>query len=152
MTQPASIADFKANFDRDFPFGEGMETVRDADITKALNMADMVFNVDLWTGTAEAKIAFLYAAAHFLVLNLQTSGGLSDQFQAGVDSNGGGVILNKSVGQVSVAYQLPDRLANDQILYQLQRTGYGQQYLQLVTPRLVGAGYAVGGWRESDLE
>jgi hypothetical protein len=87
-----------------------------------------------------------------LALNIQTAGGLSELFQNGIDSNGGGVILNKSVGQVSVAYQLPDRLANDQILYQFQRTGYGQQYLQLVTPRLVGAGYAVGGRRESDLE
>jgi hypothetical protein len=146
MAQPAVVSDFKAQFDRDFTYGTSMETVRDADITRAFNMADMVFNESLWASTAEAKIAYLYASAHILVLNIQGTGGLG--VKSGVDSHGGGVILNKSVGQVSVAFQLPDSLANNPILYQFQRTGYGQQYLQLLTPRLVGAGFAVSGWRD----
>ncbi len=148
MTQPADIADFKDQFDRDFVFGTGKETVRDTDITKAFNMADMVFNAALWTSDAEAMIAYLYASAHILVINIQDAGGLGGGAGGGVDSYGGGIIQNKSVGQVSVAYQLPTSLVENPILTQFMRTGYGQQYLQMLTPRLVGGGYVVDGWND----
>ncbi len=148
MTQPASISDFKAYFDRDFRFGEGVETVRDTDIQKGFDQTDVVFNTGLWVSDAESKIPYLNAAAHFLALNLQAAGGLEAAGKAwqGSNSHGGGIIQNKSVGQVSVAYALPQSLVDSPTLNQFMRTDYGQAYLQMLTPRLVGGGFAVEGW------
>lgn len=147
MTQPAVIADFKAQFNRDFPYGTGLDTVRDADITSAFNSADLIFNAALWSQT-EVKIAYLYVAAHVLFLNLQASGGLNLNGGQGAEAYGGGNIQQKSVGQVSVSYQLPPSLADNALLNQFMQSRYGQFYLQLLVPRLVGGGYVVGGWRD----
>jgi hypothetical protein len=138
MTIPATVSDFKSQFDRDFIYGSGLEFVRDQDISRALNEASSVFNPDLWTSD-EVKNAYLYAAAHFLVMNVQMAGGLSSPSTGkGIDSRGGGIIQSKSVGQVSVNYSIPESLSNDPLLTQFMRTDYGQKYLQLLTPRLVG--------------
>lgn len=146
MTQPAAIADFKSKFDRDFPFGPGKESVRDSDIQNAFDMADTDFNVAIWISTAESKLAYLYLAAHILALNIQNAGGLDGGAGGGVDSASGGIIQSKSVGQVSVNYNVQDALNNDPILGPFMRTGYGQQYVQMARPRIVGGGYVVAGW------
>ena len=147
MTQPAVISDFKAQFNRDFPYGTGLDTVRDADITSAFNSADLIFNAALWSDT-EIKIAYLYVAAHVLWLNLQASGGLNLNGGQGTEAFGGGTIQQKSVGQASVAYQLPQSMADNQLLNWFMESRYGRFYLQMLTPRLVGGGYTVAGWRD----
>jgi hypothetical protein len=140
VTPPlASVAEFKARFDRDFVFGTTTDKIRDTDITNALNEAAPVFNLDLWEDETEGKVAFLQAAAHCLVLNMQAAGGLSAvNMGRGVQSRGGGVVQNKSVGSVSVGFALPAFVTESPILSQFMRTDYGQRYLQLLTPRLVG--------------
>ena len=149
MTTPATVAEFKAQFDRDFIYGTGKETVRDGDIQRALTEATVDFNADLWS-TDELKPAFLYAAAHFLVLNVQMAGGLAAAPTGkGVDNHGGGVTQSKAVGQVNINYALADKFQNDPILSQFLRTDYGQRYLQMASTRLVGNIAVVSGWNDT---
>src|SRR5262245_56887839 len=139
MPQPASIADFKARFDRDFVFDTTTDAVRDVDITDALNDASSTFNDGLWASGTEIITAFLFLAAHNLVLNLQAAGGLfAVNLGRGVKSKGSGPISAKSVGSVSVNYALPESIVNDPQLSPYLRTEYGLRYLQMLTPRLVG--------------
>ncbi len=147
MSLPATVADFKARFVRDFRYGSGLETVRDADIQSALNEARSVFNPSLWT-TDETIPAYLYASAHFLVLNLQMAGGLGSS-PKGANNHGGGATASKSVGQVSINYAIAERFQNDPILSQFLRTDYGQRYLQMASSRLVGPGSVVCGFNDT---
>ena len=152
MTMPANIADFKTQFDRDFLYGTGLDTVRDSDIQRALNEAGSVYNNALFTndpaGVDEQKIAYLYASAHFLVLNVQMAGGLSTIKGRGVLSRGGGITQSKNVGDVSVAYVIPPSILESPILNQLLRTDYGLTYIQMVTSRLVAGAMLVGGFND----
>jgi hypothetical protein len=136
---PVTIDEFKTRFIRDFVFGSTPDKVMDPDVNIALTEAVLVFNPDLWDDLAEQKVAFLLAAAHCLVLNVQAAGGLSAQNMGrGVNSHGGGVVQTKSVGSVSVGFAVPAFVTESKVLSQFMRTDYGQKYLQLVTPRLVG--------------
>lgn len=148
VSEPAwapTVDDFKDFFDRDFTFGFGLETVRDKDIAKAIAQVFPCFNQALWDPT-ELDPPFLYAAAHFLVTNIQAAGGLSSKNRGlGIKSRGSGTVASKSVGPVSVNYAIDDTLKNDPILSQFMKTNYGQQYLTILTPRLVAPGYVVSG-------
>ncbi len=146
MTPPVTVADFKAQFVREFDYGARKDQVLDADITRALIDTGFVFNPTLWVDDTEQSIAYLYATAHFLALNLQNAGGLSlENTSQGVNSKGTGPIIAKSVGQVSLNFQFPEWVLNSPIMSGFLTTGFGQRYLQLLTPRCVGAGYVVDG-------
>lgn len=139
MTFPATISEFKSEFDRDFIYGSGLSTVRDQDITRAMIQGNTLFNESLWSSDAETKMAFLLVTAHCLVLNVQMAGGLTSKPSGqGINNKGGGIQSSKSVGQVSVNYAIPQSVVDSPILNQFMRTDYGQRYLQLVAPRLVG--------------
>jgi hypothetical protein len=148
-TPPATIADFKDRFDRDFIFGLTLDTVRDKDITNALTQAATVFNAELWT-TEEVKEAFLMASAHFVELNVRAAGGLSAvNMGRAVNSTGDGVIQSKSVGGVSISYAIPDKVQQSAVLSPLMKTNHGQLYLQMVAPRLAGNMFLVMGRSEA---
>lgn len=150
MTPPAVVADFKSQFTREFVYGVSQDKVMDADITRALYEATSVFNSTLWADSDEIKRVFLYAAAHFLVLNLQAAGGLFVQnLGIGAQSRGGGVVQSKTVGGVTVNYMLPESLTGDAILSGFMRTDFGLRYLQVLVPRLVGQCFAVDGFNEN---
>src|ERR1043166_5131591 len=135
MALPATVEEFKAQFDRDFIYGQGKETVRDIDISRALTEATSVFNSEIWSQD-ELKPAYLYASAHFLVLNIQMAGGLSPSPSGkGTGNRGGGITQSKSVAQVSVQYSIPQSILESPSLNQFMRTDYGLRYLQMVTPR-----------------
>jgi hypothetical protein len=145
VSYPPSIADFKAQFDRDFVYGSGTDTVRDADITRALADANMLFNPGLWS-TEEKPTVYGLLAAHFLVTNIQAAGGASPGNQGkGLASHGGGTVESKSVGGVSVGFAVPDFVRQNPILSQLMRTDYGQKFLMLIYPRLVGNVAVISG-------
>jgi hypothetical protein len=146
MGYPPSVSDFQAYFTRDFNYGSGPTNVTPADIQRGLNEAVMVFNPGLWSSTTEQMVAYLYVAAHFMVLNIQEAGGLSAQnLSRGVQSKGGGTIESKGVGSVNVSFAVPDFVRQSPILSQFMRTDYGQKYIQLITPRLVGNVTVVAG-------
>lgn len=144
LTPPALVVDFQAQFTRDFKYGPGLEAVRDPDIQNALNFASTVFNPALFDttpigDTSEAKMAYLYASAHFLVMALQAAGGLSAVNRGlGVNSQGDGIVSSKSVGGVSVTFAWPSVVIDNPALYQFTKTSYGQMYLQILVLKLVG--------------
>lgn len=153
LTPPASVANFKNQFTRDFSYGTGVETVTDTDIQNALNMTSGVFNPCLFSTsplgvaphiTSEALIAYLNASAHFLVTSLQAAGGLGKKGR-GTNSQGEGIVGNKSVGGVSVGYVWPSTVTDNPVLFQFTKTAYGQLYLQVLVTRLVGNVSAVLG-------
>lgn len=151
-TPPATLPDFKARFDRDFAFGKGTDRVRDQDILNAFNDAFPVFNASLFS-TDDARTAFLYAAAHMLVTNVQAAGGLGGVSpQLGTQNRGGGIVANKTVGGVSVQYAgLETWVQKFPALTHFMRTDYGQKYLLLLKPRLTGNVAVVGGPQAPDL-
>lgn len=152
MSFPPSVADFKAQFTREFVYGTSLATVQDNDIQRAINETSISFNPGLWDGqtplgsTTELNIAYLYLSAHYMTLNIQGAGGLSSVNRGrGVKSTGGGTIQTKSVGSVSLTYVIPEDVQNSPILGQYMRTDFGQKYLALLAPRLVGNVAIVAG-------
>ncbi len=145
---PVTEQQFTDYFDRDFDFGLGMENVRPKDIRKAFAEAWANYNPCLW-GDDSATVSFLYLSAHYLVLNIQAAGGLGRK-KKGVRAGGRGAVGNKSIGGISVGYQLPAEIVDSPILSHFLQTEYGQKYLSLLAPRLVGGVTAVEGPREPD--
>ena len=146
-TPPVTVAEFQAQFDRDFKYGKGLDSVRDSDINKAFGSALSVFNSDLWE-TENIKIAFMYAAAHFLVKGLQSAGGLIPVAGAGngAKNHADGVAISKTVGPVSMAYVEPPAFVKNHMgILPFWETDYGKLYCQMLGPRLIGAVVTIAG-------
>lgn len=137
-----TVTDFKTWFTRDFkyqiPLGETEpiadcpnDYITDDDITKSFTEASMNFNPSLFGLDAELKMCFLYLSAHYLVNDLQTA-------SAGADSAGYFPANSRSVGQVTESYQIPDWAIADPVLSSFCTTRYGQKYLSLIKPLLIG--------------
>ena len=136
-----SVSDFKSRFDRDFPFPSDqsdMSKVRDKDITLALTQAGANFNPGLFENQAIYSEAFLLLAAHYLCTNLLAS-------SQGIGGAGQWLTNSKSVGNVSEAYTIPDRILRSPTLSLFSKTIYGCQYLSIIAVRLVGNFMAVCG-------
>jgi len=136
------VDDFKDHFVRDFQYAiQSGETesiyscqkdyVMDSDITKAFSEADANFNESLFGTDASLKMTFLYLAAHYLVLDLQAS-------EQGAGSNGSFLVSSRSVGGVSESYAIPNWMLNDPVLGAFATTKYGQKYITLIKPLLIG--------------
>lgn len=134
-----TVANFKARFIRDFPYGTDMNTsILDGDITNAFNVVDISINPALWGSQAEYTNAYLLLAAHNLVLNIRSSSqGLNGQFNWAQNS--------KAVGSVNESFTIPQRLIDNPELMALSKTNYGAQYLTLVLPLLCGPAFTVCG-------
>lgn len=151
---PPLVADFTAQFPREFVYGTGLDSVTDNDIQRALNEAGIMFNQDLWDSTtligasSEGGIAYMYLAAHLMVINIQQmAGGLSAVARGkGVRNSPQGVPVASGVGQANVTYQVPPpRVAENAILMDFFRTTFGQRYLAMIEPRLIGNVAIVSG-------
>ena len=135
MTTTAIITKdaFKTYFARDFAFGENEARVMDADIDKAIAESTIQFNPGLWGGQDESAMAFQYLTAHTLAVNLRNAGKKS-----GLRSSAAYPVTQKSAGPLSVGYAVPQRYAESPVLAPYLQTGYGQKYLQMIAPYLVG--------------
>lgn len=123
--------------------GDPLAYVQPQDITNAFAEAQVVFNQELWgddNGTfANLILAYLYCTAHYLVNDLRTA-------SQGVNSTGNFPVASRSVGSVSETYQIPDRFKDSPQLAFFTTTGYGQKYLSMMLPNLVGnIGHVYGG-------
>lgn len=149
-TPPATVADFKTRFARDFKFGDGDDRVKDADIARAMSDAMTVFNPRLFS-VADGWVGFLNVAAHYVVVNIQAVGGLSaDNDGLGVENQAQGLIASKSVNGISIGLvDPPEWVKKIPLLYQLWITDYGRKYVSMVQPKLVGNVHAVSGPREA---
>ena len=160
-TPTATVASFKAQFFRDFTYGDGPTTVMDRDIQNGLNAAASMFNPGLFdttllgaapNQTSESLRSYLNCAAHFMVQAIQAVGGLSIKMGAGspgLMSQGEGTITNKSGGGLNASYSWPD-IDKSPTLFQFTKTAYGLAYLQVLMPKLVGnVGTAAGETADS---
>ena len=137
---PITVDAFKGWFSRDFPYSASgdLSGITDQDILKAFAEASMNFNSSLFGTCEEQKLGFLYLAAHYLVIDIQNSTqGLNGKYE--------GVMASKSVGSVSVGYQIPDWVMAHPIYSLLSQSKYGMKYLSLIIPLLVGNIAAVRG-------
>lgn len=136
---PVTETCFKAWFYRDFPYSdyEALDGITNKDIRKAFDEASFVFNPDLFT-EKEKPIAFMYLAAHYLVIDLKNSStGLKGVFN--------GLMSSKSVGSVSVGYTMPAWITDNPLYSLIAQTPYGVKYLSLVIARCVGNFGVVNG-------
>jgi hypothetical protein len=134
-----TVAQFKAQFVRDFPFalpeggnpGTNDKRVLDGDITNAQTAAGMNSNVNLWSSQTEYTYVFNLLTAHFLVTNLLAS-------SQGLRGQGSWLTQSKSIDGVSESFAIPQRVLNSPTLAPLSKTTYGLQYLNILAPRMVG--------------
>lgn len=105
--------------------------IQDVDISRAFMEARMNFNPKLFPRCDECRMAFLYLAAHYLVIDMNNA---QNPFALG----GMGLVQSKSVGSVSESYAIPQWILNDKNLGLYAQTGYGRKYLSLIIPRLHG--------------
>lgn len=115
--------------------------VLDADIQRAFDEAAMTFNQGLISDGTDASItmAYLYLSAHYLVNDLQAA-------NAGINSDPGNPVQSRTVGSVSESYMIPDRYKRSPIIVFYSKTRYGQKYLAMVLPAMVGNIQVAAGW------
>jgi hypothetical protein len=84
------------------------------------------------------NIAFNYATAHHLAMNLRAS-------SQGISAGGSWIEQSKSVGPVSQSFAIPQYILDHPVLSMLARTAYGQRYLQMVISETVGVVFIAQG-------
>lgn len=138
-TYPITVAEFKTWFSRDFPYSDDPNVgITDNDITKAFSEASLIFNPTFWDTEDNKKLGFLYLTAHYLVIDLQNS-------SQGINGRYEGIMSNKSVGSVSVGYQLPSWVTDNPVYSLLAQTRYGMKYLSMIIALMVGSVVSVKG-------
>lgn len=138
FTNP-SVQNFKDFFVRDFPYGTDPNTaVLDADITKAFTFTNVNVNQALFGDQGSYNVGYFLLSAHYLVMNLRASSqGINGQFNF--------LQQSKSVGAISEAFGIPQRVLDNADWAILCKTNYGAQFIQLVLPQLGGQIYTVCG-------
>lgn len=134
-----TIAEFKAYFTRDFPYGSDPATsITDADINKAFGQTNFNINQGMFASQGNYQIAYMLLAAHYLVTDIRMSSqGLSGQYNWAEQS--------KSVGSVSQSFAIPQKILDNPYFSMLARTNYGAKYLELIAPLLAGqVGFVYG--------
>jgi hypothetical protein len=145
-TPPATLNDFKKRFSRDFKYGSGKENVTDDDIANAMTDAMTVFNPGLFS-VADGWVAFLLVTAHYVRINIEAAGGLQAEAEGlGVENQAEQVLGGAGAGGVNKSYvQPPEFVKKVPLLLQLWLTTYGQKYVAMLQPKLVGNVGAVEG-------
>lgn len=140
--QNPSVADFKAFFDRDFPYGTDKNTsILDSDIAKAFTFTNMNISQSLFGDQSGYTNGYQLLSAHYLVMNIRSSSqGINGQFNF--------LQASKGVGGVNEAFSIPQKILDNPLFSILTKTNYGLMYLQLILPQLEGAIYiGVGSTR-----
>ena len=133
-----TVAEFKLQFVRDFPYGTTSDKVLDSDIATAITQASQNINEALFDDETSFKFTMNYLAAHYLVMNLKAS-------SQGVGGSFNWLESSKSIGSVSTSYAIPDAILNNPVFAMLSKTSYGADYLSIVIPRSYGQVGAVAG-------
>jgi hypothetical protein len=135
-----SVADFKAQFIRDFPYGTDVQTsILDQDIINAYKQVNANINQGLgWIDQAEYTLGYLYLAAHYLVSAIQASSqGLSGQYNF--------LQQSKGVAGVSEGFSIPQRFVDRGNLGIYCKTHYGLFYADLIYPKMIAPMMSVRG-------
>jgi hypothetical protein len=134
-----TVADFKAQFPRDFPYAvtasggdnTDLSRVTDTDIAGAITDAGFNVNEGLFATQAGYTRAYLFLAAHCLVQVLLAAG-------EGVKSSFNWLVTSKSAGDLSESFAIPRDILEDPYLGSISKTRYGSRYLEIISPLLVG--------------
>ncbi len=131
---PPTVAEFKAQFVRDFPYAPAsapndLGYVTDTDIQSAINEAQVNFNPVLFG--ANTTIIFMYLAAHTMVTSIRNS-------TLGLSSQSKFLLQSANVGSVSLTNNVSEIYAQNPMFSALLTTGYGQKYLDMVYPYTIG--------------
>ena len=139
MYSNPSVADFQAQFIRDFPYGTDPATsILDQDVLNAFGWVNVTINPAIFPDQSTYTYGYLYLAAHRLVLNIRASSqGLQGQYTWAQNS--------KAVAGVNEAFTIPERIANNPLFMQYTKTSYGAYFLELVLPFLAGQMFTVSG-------
>lgn len=105
--------------------------VLDSDIQTAFVEAQQDLNQALFANDTFIRLGYLYLTAHFLINDLTTA-------NAGLQTTGSYPVNSRSVGSVSESYTIPDYYLNNPKFLFYNKTGYGQKYLSMIMPYLVG--------------
>lgn len=134
-----SVADFKNQFVRDFPYGTDQNvSVLDSDIAYAFQFVNVNMNQALFADQGSYTLGYNLLAAHYLVMNLRSSSqGINGQFNFLQNSKG--------VGGVSESFSIPQRILDNPDWSILAKTNYGAAFLQLIIPQLAGQMYIAYG-------
>lgn len=134
-----TVTDFKSYFDRDFPFGQTIEQVRDVDVQRAIDaVTDDNFNPSLFGSQASYTLGYLLLAAHLMVMSLRASSqGIAGQFSW--------LVASKNVGNVAESFNIPTRILENPNLAILSKTTYGARYLFQILPFLTGNAKSICG-------
>jgi hypothetical protein len=134
-----SVADFRARYTRDFPYGTDQTVaVLDADIANAFLDTNVVINQALFDDQSSYNLGYLKLSAHYLVLNLRAS-------SQGINGQWAWLEQSKSAGSVATAFGIPQRVLDNPVFAGLCKTNYGAAYLLQILPALSGAAFAVCG-------
>lgn len=136
-----TVTEFKGKFLRDFQYAPAedptnLKYVTDGDIQAAIDDGNIDFNSGLFGDAATA--IFLYLAAYHLVQNIQMG-------SKGLTAQAIFTQASKSVGGVSVSNQIASQYADDPITSKYLKNAYGQKYIELAHPYLIGGVLAVMG-------
>lgn len=134
-----SVADFKAYFRRDFPYGVGIgDFVEDEDIVKAMQSTNATINQTLFLKQASYTLAYMDLSAHFLVTQLRASSqGINGQYSF--------LQTGRSAGPTSESSQLPQQILDDPNWSMYCKTNYGASYVFQILPRVRGAMFSAHG-------
>lgn len=105
--------------------------ILDTDVSKAMNQARQYTNPEIFENNRVLFEAYMFCTAHYLVMDIRMA-------ESGLDSHGEAIISSKSVGSVSVNYNVPANEGIDAQWAYFASTSYGQKYLSYVMPRVVG--------------
>ena len=139
--QPTPAA-FQVFFARDFAFTTdpaNLELVSENDIDRAMTDAIDNFPSGLFSNDSVATNAFMYLTAFCMVRNIQMA-------MKGIASQGNKFMISgNSVAGVSTSFSIPEKYMRDPFLASLTGNQYGQRYLELILPYLVGNVFVAKG-------
>lgn len=129
FTNP-SVADFQAQFARDFPFGTDPNVaVLDSDVTSAFLYTNVNISQALFADQGTYTLAYNLLSAHYLVLNLRSSSqGINGQYNF--------LQASKGAGQINESFNVPQRVLDNPYWTMLTKTNYGARYLEILLPQL----------------
>ncbi len=134
--ETVSVDQFKEHFDRgQFTYGDDIPQVRDKDITAAIREMSSIINTGLYPDEDASLLAQKYLTAHFLTNDLTAA------------QSGGQAVFSqtsRSVGSISESVAIPDWMMQGQ-LAPYATTYYGQKWLMLTKPYLIGRVSCVAG-------
>lgn len=112
--------------------------ITDNQILAAEQEALTLYNSSLFSGVSAQRLGLCYLTAHFLVIDHWNSVG-------GVNSTPRFPSASRRAGEVSETVAIPAIIQNNPMYWMLMQTGYGNKYLMMVLPRLIGVCGVAGG-------